>query len=173
MICFETGSRAYPLRFTARSLLRACERGQTDVPTLLRGGVWATTLLLYAALCDALPHLTLRQAESLLTVHLESEKKLNALMDKLTRAYDQSGFPADGITRAGFEQLLDTAARAGFARTHTLYDLTYTEIVRELSAFLALNRLRSGQGSSHFMMTDDEMRRALLSMAGRDDHVDA
>lgn len=173
MIYIETGSRAYPLRFTARSLLRAISRGQTDVPALLRGGAHQTALLLYAALCSSLPHLTLRQAQSLLETHLDSEKKLNSLLTKLTHAYDESGFPPDGITKESFERLLDAASRAGFMHVHTLYDLTYTEIVRELNAFLAQKRLHSALPGTDSPMTDDQMRSVLHAIARRDAFVNA
>ena len=169
MIYLEIGSRACPLRYTARSLLRTRERGGKDVGAQLKNTPDDTALLLYAALCDHLPRLTLSQAQSILHTYAQSAEKLAALMDALARAYDESGFPPEGISQQGFDRLLDAAARAGMARTHTLYDLTYSEIVRELNAFLARQRLRRGLVPAPVAMTDEEMQQLVISMTRRDE----
>jgi len=167
MIYLEIGSRAYPLRFTARSLLRARERGGRKGGPLLGEGLEDTALMLYAALSDAVPHLTLRQAQSILHSFADSREKMDALLDSLARAYDESGFPGDGVTSEGFDKLLNAAANAGMENTYRLYDLTYAEIVRELNAYLARERLR--RGLSCAAMTDEAMQHLITSMIRRDD----
>ena len=169
MIHLEIGRRTYPLRFTARSLLRTRERGGQDISLLLRGGEEATALLLYGALCDALPHLTLAQAQSMLSL-FSTKEKLDHLLDALARAYDASGFPPEGLTQEGFDRLLDAAADAGMAHTHCLYDLTYTEIVRELNAHLAHYRIR--RHAAPAAATDEDMQKLIIAMTGRDTNAD-
>lgn len=169
MLMFEYGARAYPLRFTARSLLRTRERGGRSIEDLLHGGSEGAALFLYAALCDALPQLTLNQAQWMLKASLDAPEKLDRLLDNLARAYADSGFPPEGVTKESFNRLLDAAANAGYLHTQQLYDLTYAEIVRELNAYLAQSRLRHGLPlAQSTAMSDKEMQQLLISIAGRD-----
>ena len=169
MTHLEIGSRTCFLRFTARSLLRAGACGGKTVCAQLQNTFEDTALLLYAALCHSLPHLTLRQAQSILHALAEDQLKLNALMDALARAYDESGFPSEGVTQEAFDRLLDAAAHAGMADTYKLYDLTYSEITRELNAYLARERLHHGLAPAQRAMTDQEMQQLLISMTRRDE----
>ena len=124
------------------------------------------------ALCDALPQLTLSQAQSMLQLFSDTKEQLDQLLDMLARAYDASGFPPEGFTPESFDRLLDAAAHAGMAHTHRLYDLTYTEIVRELNAYLTRQRLRRGLAPAACAATDEDMQKLLIAMTGREHHAD-
>ena len=160
----EIAARTWPLRFTARSILRTQQL--TDIPfreNFTRGEEGARTLL-YCALCDAFPAITRRKADALFDALLPD---VAPLYDQLARAYDDSGFPREGITPQQFDRLLSAAARAGMQDTHRLYDLTYQEIIRETDAFFA----RSGAAPAA-PMTDQQMLSTLKLFARRSDHAD-
>ena len=159
----EIAARTWPLRFTARSILRTQQI--TTIPfreNLTRGEEGARNLL-YCALCDAFPTVTRRKSDALFDALLPD---VAPLYDQLACAYDDSGFPREGITQQQFDRLLSAAARAGMQDTNRLYDLTYREIIREADAFLA----RSGAAPAT-PMTDQQMLSALQIFARRSDHA--
>ena len=159
----EIAARTWPLRFTARAILRTQQI--TNVPfreNFTRGEEGARTLL-YCALCDAFPAITRRKANALFDALLPD---VASLYDLLARAYDDSGFPREGITQQQFDRLLSAAARAGMQDTVRLYDLSYREIIREADAFLA----RAGAVTSA-PMTDQQMLSTLKIFARRSDHA--
>lgn len=106
----EIAGRAYPLRFTLRGALRLLDlTGQTPME-LLAPGLRNTALLLYAALCDGCPHVTLSQAAALCA---------SAARER------------DALSR-----LLRAARRAGYPQPLALLDATYCELCEALEAFL-------------------------------------
>lgn len=159
----EIAGRTYALRFTARSLLRLQQLTDAPFASLFAGDEHGVCLLLYGALCHNLPALTLRQAQSLFAAIRE---QLPVLYDKLALAYDESGFPRKGVTPRQMERLMDAAARAGYAHSHRLCDLTCTEIAREIEAHLSRRT-----GACAAPMTDQQMRAALESFARRCSHA--
>lgn len=161
----EIANRTYPLRFTARALLRTQQMSALPFSALFSRGAEGAKWLLYCALCDHKPSLAFRHAEALFEACLSD---IALLYDKLTLAFHESGFPREGITQAQFDRLLDAAARAGMKNSQRLYDLTYHEIVRELDAHLA--RLPRGAAAP---MTDTQMLSVLRNFARRFDHAHA
>lgn len=106
----EIAGRAYPLRFTLRGALRLLDlTGQTPTE-LLAPGLRNTALLLYAALCDGCPHVTLSQAAALCA---------SAARER------------DALSR-----LLRAARRAGYPQPLALLDATYCELCEALEDFL-------------------------------------
>ena len=157
----EIAHHTYPLRFTARSLLRTQEMSKLPFQSLFSRGAEGAKWLLYCALCDYRPALAFRHAEALFEACLSD---IALLYDKLTLAFYQSGFPREGITQGEFDRLLDAAARTGMKNSRRLYDLTYHEIVRELDAHLARQ-----PHADIAPMTDAQMQSILKSFAGRCD----
>ena len=161
----EIACRTWLLRFTARSVLRTQQLISQPFETLFSTGEEGVKTLLYCALCDAYPLITLRKAQALFDALLPD---VAPLYDLLARAYDDSGFPREGVTQAQFDRLLDAAARAGMQDTQRLYDLTYREITREADAFLARHApVPTNQ------MTDEQMLSALKNFARRFDRANA
>ena len=158
----EIAARTYPLRFTARALLRTQQMSKLPFLSLFSRGAEGAKWLLYCALCDYRESLTFRQAEALFEACLSD---IGLLYDKLTLAFYESGFPREGITQQQFDRLLTAAARAGMQNSHRLYDLTYHEIVREVEALLR------GPLESASPMTDLQMLSALKNFARRCDHA--
>lgn len=106
----EIAGRAYPLRFTLRGALRLLDlTGQTPME-LLAPGLRNTALLLYAALCDGCPHVTLSQAAALCA--------------------------AAARERDALSRLLRAARRAGYPQPLALLDATYCELCEALEDFL-------------------------------------
>lgn len=158
----EIAARTYPLRFTARAILRTQQMSTLPFLSLFSRGGEGAKWLLYCALCDYRPSLTFRQAEALFDACMED---IGLLYDKLTLAFHESGFPREGVTQKEFDRLLDAAARAGMQNSHLLYDLTYHEIVRETDALLR----RPAPAS--VPMTDAQMLSTLKNFAKRCDHA--
>lgn len=159
----EIAGRTYPLRFTARALLRTQQMSDLPFLSLFSQGAAGAKWLLYCALCDHKPSLAFRHVEALFDACLSD---LALLYDKLTLAFHESGFPREGITQPQFDRLLDAAARAGMKDSFRLYDLTYHEIIREMSAHLARHSRPNIPP-----MTDAQMRSALKNFARRFDHA--
>lgn len=157
----EIAARTYPLRFTARSLLRTQEMSKLPFQSLFSRGAEGAKWLLYCALTDYRPSITFRQAEALFEACLND---IALLYDKLTLAFHESGFPREGITQKEFDRLLTAAARTGMQDSHRLYDLTYREIVRETEALLR-------RPLADIPMTDAQMLSALKHFARRCDDV--
>lgn len=160
----EIAGRTYALRFTARALLRTQELLDMPFRQLFTTGEQGARHLLYCALCDQYPQITQRKANALFDALLPD---IETLYDVLASAYDESGFPREGITQASFDRLLDSAARAGMPCSYSLLDLTYREISRELSAYLA--RARKAPDTP---MTDQQMLSVLQSIARRNHRAD-
>ena len=160
----EIAGRTYALRFTARSLLRT--QSQLDMPfrQLFTSGEKGARQLLYCALCDAYPAVTQKKANALFDALKED---LPLLYDTLAAAYDESGFPREGITQAAFDRLLDSAARAGMYCSDRLLDLDYRQITRELDAHLARARIAPAAP-----MTDQQMLCVLQSIERRNHRAD-
>ena len=129
----EIAGRTHSLQFTARAVLRTQQLCPLPFRQLFTGGEEGARWLLYCALCDAYPFLTRRKADALFDSLLPD---IAPLYDTLALAYDDSGFPREGITQEEADRLLDAAARAGMQNSWRLLDLTYREISRELDAFL-------------------------------------
>ncbi len=157
----EIAARTYPLRFTARSLLRTQQMSALPFQSLFSRGAEGAKWLLYCALIDYRPSLTFRQAEALFDACMSD---IALLYDKLTLAFHESGFPREGVTQAEFDRLLTAAARAGMQNSHRLYDLDYHEIVRETEALLR-------RPLADTPMTDAQMLSALQHFARRCDHA--
>lgn len=166
----EIGPRAYALRFTAGGILRAQEAAGVPFSRLLRPGAANTCALLYCALCQDLPHLTLAGAAALLKSALQSGLTAQEIQDALLAALDDSGFDAQGVTREEVERLLAAAARAGYPAPETLCDMTLREIDRALESFCARRALLLGRRPQPFAMTDGQMASALLQFARRQQH---
>ena len=87
----DIAGRAYPLRFTLRGALRLLDlTGQTPME-LLAPGLRNTALLLYAALCDGCPHVTLSQAAALCASAARERDALSRLLSALALALAESG----------------------------------------------------------------------------------
>lgn len=159
----EIAGRTWHLRFTARSLIRMQQLTDAPFASLFKGDPRGACLLLYGALCDQRPSLTLSQAEALFAA---AQDQLPRLYDKLALAFDESGFSREGVTARQLTHLMDAAARAGYRHSHRLADLTYAEIARELESHLRLYPSAAPQ-----RMTDEQMRTTLESFARRFDHA--
>lgn len=109
----EIAGRAYPLRFTLRGALRLLDlTGQTPME-LLAPGLRNTALLLYAALCDGCPHVTLSQAAALCAAAARERDALSRLLSALALALAESGLDQTRLDRAILRRLLRAAgARA-------------------------------------------------------------
>ena len=87
----DIAGRAYPLRFTLRGALRLLDlTGQTPME-LLAPGLRNTALLLYAALCDGCPYVTLSQAAALCASAARERDALSRLLSALAQALAASG----------------------------------------------------------------------------------
>ena len=87
----EIAGCAYPLRFTLRGALRLLDlTGQTPMD-LLPPGLRNTALLLYAALCDGCPHVTLSQTAALCAAAAKERDALSRLLSALALALAESG----------------------------------------------------------------------------------
>lgn len=161
----EINGSTYALKFTAQSLLRVQQMTSLPFRSLFRSGAKGAVLLLYGALCHQLPRLTLKEAETL----FNAAESTALLYDKLTRAFDESGFPREGITGDQLDRLMDSASRAGMGDSARLQHMTLHEIDRELNAFLARTRAFAAAPSS---MTDDAMKSVLTAFARRNTHAD-
>ena len=95
----EIAGRAYPLRFTLRGALRLLDlTGQTPTE-LLAPGLRNTALLLYAALCDGCPHVTLSQAAALCASAARERDALSRLLSALALALAESGLDQTRLDR--------------------------------------------------------------------------
>ncbi len=158
----EMFGRAYPLRFTARALVRTAERLDTPFVRLFHTGEAGLCALFYCALCECLPQLTLDRARAL---YCGARRQTPQLADTLLRAFIDSGFDREGMTRAQLERLQNAASRAGYPDPARLEKMTLGEIHRALQAHLRAH----GRAA---LMSGDEMKESLLSFAGRQ-HDDA
>lgn len=165
MICrlIEIGGRSYALVFTVRSVVAAQERLGVPFETLFARGAAGLSGLVYAALLENHPRITLDFAAALCK-KAAGEGKLEQLRDAVLRAFDDSGFDKHGETRASFENLASAAAKAGYPAPHTLAGLGLNDIHRALEAHLTALRYKNGLAQP---MRDNDMRRALLSFARR------
>lgn len=154
----EIAGRTHPLRFTARALLRTQQMRPAPFSTLFTSGEEGARWLLYCALCDAYPFLTRRKSDALFDALLPD---VAPLYDALALAFDDSGFPREGITQAEMDRLLDAAARAGMKDSRRLLDLDYREISRELNAHLG------PRAHGNAPMTEEQMLSTLKNYARR------
>ena len=166
----EIGARTYPLRFTAQSILRVQDRTQAPFSALFDRGPAGLCALLYCALCDALPRLTLDGAADLLECALRA-RPAGEIADTVLLALADSGFDRRGVTRQELSRLTAAAVRAGYPAPEGLRALTLREIEARLSAHAAALSLRPG--SAPAPMTDSQMKSLLQSFAGRqqNDHT--
>lgn len=132
----EIGRRAYPLRFTLESVLRAQERAGTPFRAFFQGGAKGVCMLLYCALLPELPTLTVQGAADMLQSALRS-MPAGQLIDTLLRALKESGFTAEGAAQDEADALLRAACRAGFPDPGGLLRLTRAEIAQKIDAFEA------------------------------------
>ena len=133
----EIAGRAYPLRFTLRGALRLLDlTGQTPME-LLAPGLRNTVLLLYAALCDGCPHVTLSQAAALCAAAARERDALSRLLSALALALAElvytliifaTGHPVAGWTTTMF------VITVGFAGLFAVL----TIVVKYLSLLLEL-----------------------------------
>ncbi len=159
----EMFGRAYPLRFTARALVRTGERLEAPFEKLFHAGEAGMCALFYCALSECMPSLTLDRAR---TLYCSARAQAPQLGDTLLRAFIDSGFDRKGVARDELERLLDAAARAGFPHPEQLEKMTLCEIHRALQAYLRR------QGGA-LLMSDQEMKDRLFAFAGRKKHDDA
>ena len=111
----EIAGRAYPLRFTLRGALRLLDlTGQTPME-LLAPGLRNTALLLYAALCDGCPHVTLSQAAALCAAAARERDALSRLLSALALALAESGLDQTRLDRDILRRLLRGLSAAACA----------------------------------------------------------
>lgn len=159
----EIAGRAYPLRFTLRGALRLLDlTGQTPME-LLAPGLRNTALLLYAALCDGCPHVTLSQAAALCAAAARERDALSRLLSALALA--ESGLDQTRLDRDTLRRLLRAARRAGYPQPLALLDATYCELCEALEAFLG--RRGAAPGAP---MTDRQMQGVMRALAERSKH---
>mgnify|MGYP002737014288 CR=1 FL=1 len=133
----EIAGRAYPLRFTLRGALRLLDlTGQTPME-LLAPGLRNTVLLLYAALCDGCPHVTLSQAAALCAAAARERDALSRLLSALALALAESGLDQ---TRLDRELERGMAVSIGRLRPDTQYDYKFV--------CLSHNTLRGAAGGA-------------------------
>lgn len=159
----EIAGRAYPLRFTLRGALRLLDlTGQTPME-LLAPGLRNTALLLYAALCDGCPHVTLSQAAALCAAAARERDALSRLLSALALA--ESGLDQTRLDRDTLRRLLRAARRAGYPQPLALLDATYCELCEALEDFLG-HRGAAPAAS----MTDCQMQGVMRALAERSKH---
>lgn len=161
----EIAGRAYPLRFTLRGALRLLDlTGQTPME-LLAPGLRNTALLLYAALCDGCPHVTLSQAAALCASAARERDALSRLLSALALALAESGLDQTRLDRDTLRRLLRAARRAGYPQPLALLDATYCELCEALEDFLG--RRGAAPGAP---MTDCQMQGVMRALAERSKH---
>ncbi|MBQ7455201.1 MAG: hypothetical protein IJS53_02050 [Clostridia bacterium] len=156
----EIGRRTYALRFTLRAILRANQATGKPFSALFGRGTRGLCALLYCALCEDAPRLTLQGAAALLRRALREHPR-GEVREALLSALAESGFDRDGADEAQAERLLDAAARAGYPDPEALPGMTLREIDRALVSFC----VRSGRAAS-LPMTAGQMADALRHFAG-------
>lgn len=160
----EIAGRTYPLRFTLRGALRLLDlTGQTPME-LLAPGLRNTALLLYAALCDGCPHVTLSQAAALCAAARERDA-LSRLLSALALALAESGLEQTRLDRDILRRLLRAARRAGYPQPLALLDATYCELCEALEDFLGRRGAKSAAP-----MTDRQMQGVMRALAERSKH---
>lgn len=160
----EIAGRAYPLRFTLRGALRLLDlTGQTPME-LLAPGLRNTALLLYAALCDGCPHVTLSQAAALCAAAMERDA-LSRLLSALALALAESGLDQTRLDRDTLRRLLRAARRAGYPQPLALLDATYCELCEALEDFLGCRGAKTAAP-----MTDRQMQGVMRALAERSKH---
>lgn len=161
----EIAGRAYPLRFTLRGALRLLDlTGQTPMD-LLAPGLRNTVLLLYAALCDGCPHVTLSQAAALCAAAAKERDALSRLLSALALALAESGLDQARLDRDTLRRLLRAARRAGYPQPLALLDATYCELCEALEDFLGRRGAKSAAP-----MTDRQMQGVMRALAERSKH---
>lgn len=159
----EIAGRAYPLRFTLRGALRLLDlTGQTPME-LLAPGLRNTALLLYAALCDGCPHVTLSQAAALCAAR--ERDALSRLLSALALALAESGLDQTRLDRDTLRRLLRAARRAGYPQPLALLDATYCELCEALEDFLGRRGAKTAAP-----MTDRQMQGVMRALAERSKH---
>ena len=159
----EIAGRAYPLRFTLRGALRLLDlTGQTPME-LLAPGLRNTALLLYAALCDGCPHVTLSQAAALCAAAARERDALSRLLS--ARALAESGLEQTRLDRDILRRLLRAARRAGYPQPLALLDATYCELCEALEDFLSRRGAKSAAP-----MNDRQMQGVMRALVERSKH---
>ena len=159
----EIAGRAYPLRFTLRGALRLLDLTGKAPGELLVPGLRNTALLLYAALCDGCPHVTLSQAAALCAAAAKERDALSRLLSALALA--ESGLDQTRLDRDTLRRLLRAARRAGYPQPLALLDATYCELCEALEDFLSRRGAKSAAP-----MTDRQMQGVMRALAERSKH---
>lgn len=161
----EIAGRAYPLRFTLRGALRLLDlTGQTPMD-LLAPGFRNTALLLYAALCDGCPYVTLSQTAALCAAAAKERDALSRLLSALALALAESGLDQARLDRDTLRRLLRAARRAGYPQPLALLDATYCELCEALEDFLSRRGAKPAAP-----MTDRQMQGVMRALAERSKH---
>ncbi len=155
----EILNRAWPLRITLASAVRAREIGGKPLRELCAEGMPGTLLLLYAALAGERKSVTLSQAARLLSAAAKDRDTLDALLSALTLALRDSGFDRADISREGVERLTHAALRAGCPGAAELPDMGYTD------AFALIWRFLKDRHETPAPMDDKDMQSLLRGMA--------